>query len=116
MAKFFDTFNLEEGMPTLEEARKKLAMYLLDAKRKGIVVTKIIHGYGSSGVGGTLRVGIRKSLALRKQDKTILEFVTGEQWSIFDEASRRILDKCAELSRDSDLEKHNNGITLVLLK
>lgn len=110
-----DTFNIEIGMPTVDQARKRLTEYFNKAKREGIVAFKLIHGYGSSGVGGGLRVGLRKTLAIRKQNGSIKEFVAGEDWDIFNEGTRKILDSCPELGRDSDLGRHNNGITVVLI-
>lgn len=107
--------NIKEKRPTAEQARKKLANELILAKRMGCCALKIIHGYGSSGEGGVLRVALRQTLAQRKRERKIRAFVPGEEWGIFDAASREMLDECPELSRDSDLGRHNNGITLVLL-
>ena len=111
----FDTLNIEKNLPTVDQARQMLTAYLDKAKRSGIRVCKVIHGYGSSGVGGKLRIGLRKSLAIKKANGSIKDYVPGEDWNIFNETSRKILDACPELSRDTDLGRHNNGITLILL-
>lgn len=42
-------------------------------------------------------------------------YVTGEKWSLSDEASRELLRRVPELLVDSDLGRANKGITLVLL-
>jgi hypothetical protein len=107
--------NIKAAMPTVEEAKKKLHNELILAKRTGAGALKVIHGYGSSGEGGALRPALRQALARRKRDGKIRDFVPGEQWDIFDETSRRMLDSCPDLSRDSDLGRHNNGVTIVLL-
>ena len=107
--------NIKERMPTLEEARKKLHNELILAKRLGACALKLIHGYGSSGTGGALRTGLRETLAQRLKEGKIRAFVPGEQWGIFDEASRELLDACPELSGDTDLNRHNQGVTLILL-
>ena len=109
------TINLKEDLPTVEEARKQLINELILAKRQGVSALKLIHGYGSSGVGGKIKDGIRRSLALRKKEGKIKSYVSGEEWDIFEERSRDILEQCPELSGDSDLNRHNSGITIVLL-
>ena len=48
------------GMPTLEDARRLVIEEIRKAKREGAKVLKVIHGYGSSGTGGKLCVGLRK--------------------------------------------------------
>jgi hypothetical protein len=107
--------NIKAAMPTVAEAKKKLHNELILAKRTGVCGLKIIHGYGSSGEGGALRPALRQALALRKKEGRIRDFVPGERWGIFDETSRRMLDACPDLSRDSDLNRRNNGVTIVLL-
>lgn len=107
--------NIENGMPTVDEARQRLATELQKAKREGISSLKIIHGYGSTGVGGKLRVALRKSLTLRVREGLIKAFVPGEDWSVFDESTRLILNLCPELERDRDLQNGNPGITIILL-
>lgn len=107
--------NLEHGMPTVEQASHRLIGELIRARAQGAKVVKLIHGYGSSGVGGKLRIGIRAALADRKRRGEIKEAVPGEDWNIFDEGTRRILDLYPDLSRDRDFDRGNAGITLVLL-
>ena len=64
-------YNVETSRPGLEEARRLVAEEIRQARRAGARVLKIIHGYGSSGRGGTLCVGLRKSFALRKKEGAI---------------------------------------------
>ncbi|MHC1746734.1 MAG: Smr/MutS family protein [Negativicutes bacterium] len=107
--------NLEQGMPTVEQAIRRLTGELIRARAQGAKVVKLIHGYGSSGVGGKLRVGIRAELAARKRRGEIKEAVPGENWSIFGEEARRVLDAHPDLNRDRDFERSNAGITIILL-
>lgn len=115
MATKMIIINLEHGMPTVEQASHRLAGELIRARAQGAKVVKLIHGYGSSGVGGKLRIGIRAALADRKRRGEIKEAVPGEDWSIFDEGARRILDAHPDLNKDRDFERGNAGITIVLL-
>ena len=39
----------------------------------------------------------------------------GEQFSIFEEATRQAFARCEELRRDHDLDRYNNGVTFILL-
>jgi len=107
--------NLENGLPTVEEGRKRLLEEVKRTKQNGGGVLKVIHGYGSSGTGGRLGEGVRKSLLLRRKEGAIQAFVWGEKWDAFDETARLILDCCPDLRRDSDLARGNPGITIVLV-
>lgn len=115
MAVAMMTINLESGMPTVEQAQRRLIGELARGRASGAKALKIIHGYGSSGVGGKLRIGVRQSLAAKKRQGSIQGFVPGEDWDIFQAESRRFIEACPELSRDQDLGRGNAGITLVLL-
>ena len=89
--------NLEAGLPYVDQA------------------LKIIHGYGSSGTGGRIRTESRKYLARLKGQGTIRDFLPGEKFSIFEEDTRRAFARCDDLRRDRDLDRHNNGVTFILL-
>ncbi len=106
--------NIEETMPTVEQARKILIAELQSAKQSGAVALKLIHGYGSSGVGGALRSALRKSLLLRKREGLISIVIFGEKWSIFEAETRSLLDRYPELRHDPDLDHDNKGITLAI--
>lgn len=110
------TFNVESDLPTLEEARRRVAEELRTARRQGVRVLKVIHGYGSSGKGGTLCHGLRKSFVLRKKEGVIKDFVPGERFSIFDPATLAMLEAVPSLRGDPDLNATNEGVTLVWLK
>jgi hypothetical protein len=110
------TFNVEAGMPTLEDARRLVTEEIKRAKREGTRVLKVIHGYGSSGKGGALCIGLRKSFGLRKKEGVIKDFIAGEGFSIFDEKVLALLEAVPELRGDSDLNAINEGVTILWLK
>ena len=60
--QYYKTVNIEKGMPRLENAKVMLQDQINMARRTGIKVLKVIHGYGSSGTGGILRTELRKML------------------------------------------------------
>lgn len=115
MASMVRTVMLKQGLPTVAEARARLKSEIDQARRAGIRALKIIHGYGSSGVGGALQGAIRASLRKRVKEGLIQAYVPGEKWDPFDEGTRTAIDQCPELGRDPELRHYNEGITIVVL-
>ena len=115
MSTRMHTVNLKQGLPTVEEARRRLAAELARARAANTSVIKIIHGYGSTGQGGSLRQALRRSLAHRRKEGAIREFLPGERFSMFDPLAAELIRDHPELQHDSDRERDNEGITLVFL-
>ena len=115
MGDYCKTVNLEMGMPTSEDAVKRLTYEIHTARRMGACALKIIHGYGSSGTGGKIRTRSRTYLESLVRRRQIKGYITGENFSIFDQSTREAFAACSSLRGDSDLERSNNGITIVLL-
>ena len=109
-------YNVEAGLPTLEEARRLVIGEIKRAKHDGVKVLKVIHGYGSSGKGGALCVGLRKSFGLRKKEGVIKGFIAGEDFTIFNDTVLALLEAVPELRGDPDLGATNEGITVLWLK
>jgi len=110
------TFNAEADFPSLDEARRRVLEEIRTARREGVRVLKIIHGYGSSGKGGKLNFGLRKSFLLRKKEGVIKDFITGEDFSIFNSTVLILLEAVPELRGDPDLDAMNEGVTILWLK
>jgi hypothetical protein len=110
-----ETVNLERGLPTVDEARQRLRVELQRARERRAPALKLIHGYGSTGVGGKLKDALRVSLKNLRNKGEIAAFVAGDRWTISEPLAREILDRCPALGRDSDLNRYNDGITIVLL-
>jgi hypothetical protein len=109
-------FNVEVGLPSLDEARRLVIGEIKQAKRAGARVLKVIHGYGSSGKGGALYVGLRKSFGLRKKEGGINDAIAGEDFSIFNDTVLNLLEAMPELRGDPDLGATNEGVTILWLK
>ncbi len=107
--------DLERGMPYAADAVKRLTFEVHHSKDLGCTILKIIHGYGSTGKGGKIRIAARERLAFLQKKREIRGFIPGERFSIFDEETRKALQLCPELRRDHDLERANNGVTFILL-
>ena len=110
------TYNVEAGLPSVEEARRLIMQELKEARRARARVLKVIHGYGSSGKGGALCIGLRKSFGLRKKEGVIKDFIRGEDFSIFNQTVLSMLDAVPALRGDPDLNATNEGVTVLWLR
>jgi hypothetical protein len=107
--------NLETGTPTVHEALVRLSAELEVAGREGCKMLKLVHGYGSSGTGGDIRIAVQKRLYELAQNGQIRACIYGENWSKTDDQTWKLLTSLPELKQDSDLGRRNRGITIVLL-
>jgi len=102
-------------MPLVREALQRLDRELSLARQENTKLMKIVHGYGSTGEGGDIRIAVQKRLVEMTQSGRIRGCVFGENWSKSDETTWGLLQAYAELKSDSDLGRRNRGITIVLL-
>ncbi|HMK21983.1 MAG TPA: hypothetical protein VK466_06590 [Terriglobales bacterium] len=109
------TINLEEGKPLVREALARLEREISLARKQGCALLKLIHGYGSSGAGGDIRIAAQKRLRELYDDGQIRVCIFGENWAPSDVQTWTLLKKNPALKTDSDLGKHNQGITVVVL-
>jgi len=109
------TINIEQGMPTVEQAIIRMEQAIRSAKSKRCKALKLIHGYGSSGKGGAIRHGVQSALAAHKRAGRIKAFVPGEEFSPFFPEARAAIETCPELLRDKDYTRSNHGITIVII-
>jgi hypothetical protein len=110
------TINIEADMPTLDEARRVVIAHIRQAKKEGTRLLKVIHGYGSTGKGGRLCVGLRKSFGLRRKEGVIRDFIPGEDFGVFDDTTLKLLEAVPEMRGDGDLGRVNEGITVLWLE
>src|ERR1700687_2478488 len=102
-------------MPQVQEALQRLAREVVLARQQKHISLKIIHGYGSTGAGGDIRIAVQKRLHEMTQDGQIRCCIFGESWSKSDDQTWTVLQRHPELKSDSDLGRRNPGITIVLL-
>ena len=107
--------NLEEGMPVISEALKRMNLGIQELRVSRVKAAKLIHGYGSTGRGGGIRTAVRQELAAMKRKKQISGFIAGEDFGPTDEASRRLAEQQRSVTRDPDYGRMNHGITIVVL-
>jgi adenosylmethionine-8-amino-7-oxononanoate aminotransferase len=109
------TVNLKSDMPQVHEALQRLDRELAQARQEKANLLKFIHGYGSTGRGGDIRIAVQKRLSEMTQNGQIRGRIFGEDWSKSDETVWKLVQSHPELKGDSDLGRRNLGITIVLL-
>ena len=109
------TVSLKADMPQVHEALLRLERELALARQEKAKLLKLVHGYGSTGAGGDIRIAVQKRLLEMVQNTQIRGCIFGEDWSKSDDAAWKLLKSHPELKSDSDLGRRNRGITIVLL-
>ena len=109
------TVNLEFGRPIVEVALRRLEQELQTARQEGIRVLTLIHGYGSSGVGGAIRHESRYLLADLIHKGQINMVIHGEDFRAKAGPVRDLLRRFPQLSTNVHLNRGNRGITIVVL-
>ena len=112
---FIKTIDLKSDMPSVNEALERLRREIASAQREKIELLKVIHGYGSSGVGGDIRIAVQKRLHEMAEEGQIRGCIFGEDWGKGDEATWKLLRDRTELKEDPDLGRRNKGMTIVVL-
>ena len=85
------------------------------ARQQKHSLLKVIHGYGSSGAGGDIRVAVQRRLRELVEGGQLRGCIFGEDWAKSDEVTWRLLQTHSELKADPDLGRGNRGITVVVL-
>ena len=107
--------NLKSDMPQVHEALQRLDRELALARQEKATLLKLVHGYGSTGTGGDIRIAAQNRLLEMARNGQIRGCIFGENWSKSDDAAWKLLQLHPELKSDSDLGRGNRGITIVLL-
>ncbi len=102
-------------MPLVHEALTKLDRELALARQQRCRLVKLIHGYGSSGTGGDIRIAVQKRVREMQDQGAIRTCIFGEDWAASDAQTWDLLKSQPALKTDSDLGKRNLGITIVVL-
>jgi hypothetical protein len=109
------TVNLKSDMPAVHEALQRLDRELALARQEKTKLLKLVHGYGSTGAGGDIRIAVQKRLMEMAQNGQIRGCIFGENWSKSDATAWKLVQSHADLKGDSDLGRNNRGITIVIL-
>jgi hypothetical protein len=105
--------NLEYGMPGIETALQNMKNALTTYKGKGFKAVILIHGYGSTGVGGGIKAAVTRCLGENSMRGIVRTYVGGEQWI---NKKKEMLAICKNLENYEGKIANNNGITVVILR
>ena len=92
-----------------------LQMEIENARKEGVSLLKLVHGYGSHGSGGAILKAVREELLICKKRGQIKNFFNGDKWNLFDKETLKLLQKDKTVAGDEDLNKNNPGITVVVI-
>lgn len=110
----YKTYNVKADNPTVELALANIEIEIERCKSEGVLVLKIIHGYGSHGVGGEIKRNLLRWLELKKRQGFIKNYVKGEEWPTSSKAEK-IKQYCPDVLGDMELYNINPGFTLVVI-
>jgi len=105
--------NLEQGLPTVEVAMSRLTNEVTTAKMSGYKALILIHGFGSSGTGGSIKAATKTKLQQTMFRGIIKDKVNGEEWDV---KKRAFVSHCPQLNDFDRRISGNKGITVLLLK
>ena len=71
----YRTFNVKADAPTVELALANIEIEIQRCHSEGVKVLKVIHGYGSSGVGGEIKKALSRWLLLKKKQHFITDYI-----------------------------------------
>src|ERR1700721_4159958 len=98
-------------MPQVQEALARVEGEFAAARQQGEFLLKLIHGYGSTGVGGDIRIAMQKRLRELADNGEIRSCIFGESWSKSEEETWRLLQSHPALKSDCGLARVKHGIT-----
>ena len=107
--------NIEEGSPSIPQALARLIQEVRYAQASKTTALKGIHGYGSSGAGGDLRIALQSAVQQMSQRGEIRGCIYGENWRRSDATTWDLVKRFPALKNDKDFERGNRGITIIVL-
>lgn len=107
--------NLERGKPLVQQAMDRLESELLTSRNLGCKALTLIHGYGSSGVGGAIKEAVLRQLHYLEHQRQIKRIIPGERFEGRSGRGRQLLRQYPFLAEHRDLNRANPGITVVIL-
>jgi hypothetical protein len=114
-AAAMSALNVKEDMPSVLEALSRMNRGIEIARGRGDRFIKLIHGYGSTGVGGDIRIAVQSRLQSMIAQEEIKACIYGEKWAKSDSQTWTLLSSHPAMKQDSDMGKNNLGITIVIL-
>ena len=106
--------DIEAGLPTVEEALRRLEAQLDRARADGVGVVRVVHGWGSStGGGGKIRAAARPWLRAQLDRGRIRGLFFGDHYSPSTPEGRDFLRRHPALRSTERADRENPGIAFV---
>ena len=99
----------------MQEALQRLEREISLARQQKHSLLKVVHGYGSTGAGGDIRMAAQRRLRELAEGGQIRGCIFGEDWAKSNDQTWTLLRAQPELKSDPDLGRKNQGITIILL-
>ena len=108
------TIDVETGLPTVDEAIRRLETQIERARADGVALLRVIHGWGSTtGGGGKIRAAARRWRAGRLDSGQLRSVLFGDPSSHAAPAGRDLLRRHPVLRTSERTDRRNPGITFV---
>lgn len=114
MAEFL-TVNIKDNLQAVDVAIADFLIALDDAKAQKAKALKVVHGYGSHGVGGKILLELKRILPQMKRRGEIKDYISGADWHFSSPKAYALYSKCPEAAHDDDLKIGNIGVTIVMI-
>ncbi|MCU0104864.1 hypothetical protein N7603_04255 [Acholeplasma vituli] len=108
------TIDIKSDKPLVSVASARLLNGIRIHKNEKVI--KIIHGYGSTGVGGKIKQMVHTTLETLKAQHQIQDYIPGEALVSFMGYADLIQKYKPLIQTDSDYRKGNDGITYIFIK
>lgn len=108
------TVDVEAGLPSVDEALRRLEAQLERARADGVRLVRVVHGWGSStGGGGKIRAASRQWLLNRLDRGLVRSVLFGDHFSHASPEGRDLLRRHPLLASSERTDRHNPGISFV---
>lgn len=112
----FVELDIGHGNMTWKEASETLNVLLVDARSAAIPILLVIHGYGSSGQGGSIRQHVRKLCRTLQSEGSIAGWMRGEDFGASSGWAAELVKRYPGLRKTPHWNAANPGITLISLR
>ncbi|MBR6778649.1 MAG: hypothetical protein IKM43_00635 [Clostridia bacterium] len=109
------TIDIKSQKQTVAEAVAQFLIELESYQKGGFKVMKVIHGYGSHGVGGAIRNAFFKKCQDLKNRKMIEDFTCCDKWTDKNVVKKIAINYCPDLIADAELRTLNPGCSIVII-
>ena len=109
------TIDIKSDRQTVAEAIAQFLVELDSYKKGGYKVMKVIHGYGSHGVGGVIKQAFLKKCEELKRRRVIEDYVCCDNWTPKNTVRKIAINYCPDLLADKDLYLLNPGCSVIII-